>query len=239
MTGDDVPDPTDGPRAAVRWFWSTDRADVLFVREALSSLLVVSMVGLLLFSVSGVWPPLVAVESGSMQPNLQKGDLVFVTEEHRLSPEYASGETGVVPHRTATAHGYEKIGGTGDVIVYEPDGNSRAVPIIHRARFWVDNEENWYDRADESIVAADSCSELRNCPAPHAGFITKGDNNRSNNYYDQSAGLSEPVKPGWVRGTAEYRVPFAGWVRLVISGEATVERPGGAALGGERALGQA
>lgn len=104
------------------------------------------------------------------------------------------------------------------MIVYEPDGNSRAVPIIHRARFWVDNEENWYDRADESIVAADSCSELRNCPAPHAGFITKGDNNRSNNYYDQSAGLSEPVKPGWVRGTAEYRVPFAGWVRLVISG---------------------
>lgn len=84
---------------------------MLFVRDALSSLLVVSMVGLLLFSVSGVWPPLVAVESGSMQPNLQKGDLVFVTEEHRLSPEYASGGTGVVPHRTATAHGYEKIGG--------------------------------------------------------------------------------------------------------------------------------
>jgi len=221
MTGDDTPDPRDGPLDAVRWFLSTDRAGVLFVREAASSALAVGMVGLLLFSVSGVWPPLVAVESGSMQPNMEKGDLVFVMEEHRLSPEFATNDTGVVTVADAREHDYRKFGGDGDVVVFEPDGNAREVPVIHRAHFWVDDGENWYDRADQSIVDAESCEELRNCPAPHAGFITKGDNNVTNGYYDQGIGISGPVKPAWVRGTAEYRVPFLGWVRLTVSGTAS------------------
>jgi signal peptidase len=218
MTGDDAPDPRDGPRAALRWFSTTDRVGVLFVREAASSALAVGMVGLLLFSVSGVWPPLVAVESGSMQPNMEKGDLVFVMEEHRLSPDFATGDTGVVTLADAPDDGYRKFGGTGDVLVYEPNGNGRSTPIIHRAHFWVDAGENWYDRADPDIVDADSCDELRNCPAPHAGFITKGDNEVTNDYYDQASGISSPVKPEWVRGTAEYRVPYLGWVRLTVSG---------------------
>jgi len=221
MTGDDAPDPRDGPRAALRWFRTTDRVGVLFVREAASSALAVGMVGLLLFSVSGVWPPLVAVESGSMQPNMEKGDLVFVMEEHRLSPDFATADTGVVTLADARENNYRKFGGTGDVVVYEPFGNSRATPVIHRAHFWVDDGENWYDRADPDVVEADSCEELRNCPAPHAGFITKGDNAATNGYYDQARGISSPVKPEWVRGTAEYRVPYLGWVRLTVSSATT------------------
>ena len=218
---DDTPDPGDGPRAALRWFLSTDRPGVLFVREAASSALAVGMVGLLLFSVSGVWPPLVAVESGSMQPNMEKGDLVFVMEEHRLSPDFATADTGVVTVADARGHEYRRFGGDGDVVVYQPYGRSGQVPVIHRARFWVDDGENWYDRADQRLVDADSCDELRNCPAPHAGFITKGDNEVTNDYYDQARGISSPVKPAWVRGTAEYRVPFLGWVRLTVSGAAS------------------
>jgi len=84
----------------------------------------------------------------------------------------------------------------------------------------VDDGENWYDRADPAVLDADSCDELRNCPAPHAGFITKGDNEATNDYYDQAKGLSSPVKPEWVRGTAQYRVPYLGWVRLTVSGAA-------------------
>ena len=81
--------------------------------------------------------------------------------------------------------------------------------------------ENWYDRADPAVVDAENCDELRNCPAPHAGFITKGDNEATNDYYDQARGLSSPVKPAWVRGTAEYRIPYLGWVRLTVSRAAT------------------
>lgn len=47
-----------------------------FARDALSTVAVVVAVGAVLFAVSGVWPPMVAVESGSMQPTLERGDLV-------------------------------------------------------------------------------------------------------------------------------------------------------------------
>ncbi|WP_232703327.1 S26 family signal peptidase [Halobacterium wangiae] len=222
--GDDTPDPRGGIRAAASWFLRTDNGVVLFVREAASSALAVGMVGLLLFAVSGVWPPLVAVESGSMQPNMEKGDLVFVMEEQRFSPDYATGETGVVPARTAADENFRKFGSYGDVVVYKPNGNDRQTPVIHRVRFWVDAGENWYDEADDRYVGgADNCQELRNCPAPHAGFITKGDNAVTNDYYDQAKGISEPVRPSWIEGTAEYRIPYLGWVRLTVSGTASIQ----------------
>lgn len=216
--GDDGSNSRDGPRAAVTWFLHTDNPGVLFIREAGSSALAVGMVGMLLFAVSGVWPPLVAVESGSMQPNMEKGDLVFVVEEQRFSPDYAHEKTGVVTHERAVGNDYWKFGGQGDVIVYQRDGRQGTTPVIHRAMFWVNESENWYDEANPEYVDARNCDQLRNCPAPHAGFITKGDNKVTNDYYDQAKGISSPVKPSWVRGTAEYRIPWLGWVRLTVSG---------------------
>ena len=142
--GDDSPDSRGGVRGAASWFLHTDNGVVLFLREAGSSALAVGMVGLLLFAVSGVWPPLVAVESGSMQPNMVKGDLVFVMEEQRFSPEYATGDTGIVTARTGADQNFRKFGGPGDVIVYQPNGNARQTPVIHRVRFWVNDGENWY-----------------------------------------------------------------------------------------------
>jgi len=220
MPADDVPDPRDGPLAAVRWFLRTDDELVVFLREAASTVLAVVIVGLLLFAVSGIWPPLVAVESGSMTPHLQKGDLVFVMEEHRFAPGESVDDTGVVTYAVGARTGYQKFHEPGDVLVYAPDGNNATTPIIHRARFWVNDSENWYAKADPSYVGgADDCDALRNCPAPHAGFVTKGD---ANNVYDQAVGISEPVRPSWIRGTAEVRIPWLGWVRLLVTGDASI-----------------
>ncbi|GAD52931.1 signal peptidase I [Halarchaeum acidiphilum MH1-52-1] len=220
MSDDDVPDPRDGPLAALRWIRRTDNEAVVIAREVVSSALVVALVGLLLFAVSGLWPPLVAVESGSMTPHLQKGDLVFVIEEHRYDGDAGYAHTGVVTHRTGAQTGYATFGEPGDVLVYRPDGNGRATPVIHRARFWVSKGENWYGEANRSYVdGASSCDEVDYCPAPHAGFITKGD---SNGYYDQVRDISSPVKPSWIKGTAAFRVPWLGWVRLAVTGEATL-----------------
>ncbi|ACV11786.1 Signal peptidase I-like protein [Halorhabdus utahensis DSM 12940] len=183
-----------------------------------SSVLIVVLIGALLFATSGVWPPLVAIESPSMEPNIDTGDLVFVMEEHRFSGPGATEESGIVPARAGQETNYRMFNGYGDVIIYQPDGNGEATPIIHRAMFWVAAEENWYDRGDPAAIGnADNCEELANCPAPHAGFITKGDNNR---YYDQVGNqFSGPVKPEWIIGTAEYNVPGLGRVRL-LTGEA-------------------
>lgn len=211
--GGDAPDDT-GPLRWFRWFWRSDHAGVIFAREVATSVLVVIAIGVVLFGVSGIWPPMVAVESGSMSPHMDRGDLVFVMEEHRLAPRAAHDDTGVVPHVTGQSTGYWKFGDYGDVIIYTPDGRSSGPPIIHRAMFWVDAGENWYGRANKTFVRATDCEELRNCPAPHAGFITKGDNYVTNRLYDQAMGISGPVRPSWIRGTAEVRIPWLGYVRL-------------------------
>jgi len=191
----------------------------VFVYDIVNSAVAVLLVGALLFAVSGVWPPMVAVESPSMTPQMKTGDLVFVMEETRFPGEGAHGETGVVTARVGetTDADYRKFERQGDVIVYNPDGRSDTTPIIHRAMFWVNESENWYDKADkQSLGRYSACGNstdeaLPNCPAPHAGFITKGD---ANGRYDQVDQLSGPVKPAWVVGTAEVRIPLLGCIRL-------------------------
>jgi len=210
--------PTDAdPREWLRWFRTTDAEAVVVAREVLTTTAIVVGIGLLLFAVSGIWPPLVAVESGSMQPHMHRTDLIFVMDEHRLVGDAAQAGTGVVTYRAGQRAGYERFGSYGDVVIYRPDGESGRTPIIHRAMFWVEEGENWYDEADPSYVGgADDCEELAHCPAPHAGFITKGDNN---GVYDQAGAYANtgPVRPGWVVGTAELRVPWLGWVRLQMA----------------------
>lgn len=193
-----------------------------YVADLVSSISAVLLVGAFLFAVSGVWPPLVAIESQSMSPNIHTGDLVFVMEEHRFPPDAQHDETGVATAHAASEAGYTQFHKAGDVIVYAPDGNNQTTPIIHRAMFWVEDGENWYDEANtEYIGSARNCEQLANCPAPHAGFITKGD---YNNQYDQAIGLSDPVRPNWVVGTAEMRVPLLGCIRL--SATSAADRPG-------------
>ena len=203
MSGDDGPSSSaDEPPQFVQ-----------YGMDILGSAGAVILVGLLLFAVSGVWPPLVAIESASMDPHIEKGDLVFVMEEERF--EGANAVHGVVTRQRGK--GYVRFEQRGDVIVFEPNGNEGRTPIIHRAMFYVEDDENWYSRAEpEFIGSADNCKQLANCPAPHDGFITKGDNERSNKNYDQigSNPISDPVKPEWVIGTAEYRIPLLGEIRL-------------------------
>ena len=171
-----------------------------FVRDILLILLIVAGIGLVLFDVSGTWPALVAVESGSMEPNLPTYSLVFVVDENRFG--------GWMTQEEAKASGASKIFNEyGDVIVYQPNGMTGVTPIIHRAIAEITKEES----------AAIGFSG----DAAHAGVITKGDNNVTNPYPDQFGsfpgyGISrmEPVKEEWIVGKAVFAIPLIGWVPL-------------------------
>jgi signal peptidase len=184
------------------------------IRDLLVTVLAVLLVGGYLFAISGVWPPMVAIESGSMDPNMEVNDMVFVMESGRFQPENAIGDTGVVPARVGEQAGYEQFGRSGDVIIFEPGGNGAETPIIHRAMFWVEEGENWCEMADPAYLGRFEPSDA-NCEAPHDGFITKGD---ANPRYDQASygESSQPVKPEWIVGTAELRFPRLGWFRLQL-----------------------
>ncbi len=212
----------DDLRGWLRWFRTVDSGPMLYVRDLLTSVLIVLVIGATLFAVSGVWPPMVAIESGSMEPNMERGDLVFVVDNERFVPDGAietdEHTTGVVPADVAQTRERTKFGAHGDVIVFRPNGNPGRTPVIHRAMLWVEAGENWHDRADsDALGGAEDCSELEHCPAPHAGFITKGDNELTNANYDQTTRLSAPIRPEWIVGTAELRVPYLGHVRLILS----------------------
>jgi signal peptidase len=203
-----------------RRVWTATDGPLLLLREVGFSFGIVLLIGLLLFSVSGVWPPMVAVESESMEPNIDKYDLIIVTEPGRFAPEMAD-ETGVVTAQSVSESVYESFDGAGSVVVYE-NPESFGPPVIHRAHFYVEAGENWYDQANPDYITADSCDELDQCPAPHAGYITKGDNNESNAQYDQANGIAPVVKPEWVSGIAHVRIPRVGYIRLALTGAASV-----------------
>lgn len=223
----DGPDPTHSP---LRWVLRTDDERVVFLRDVLSSVATVVLIALLLFAISGIWPPLVAVQSGSMEPHMHRGDLVFLMDEQRFPPDDAVAGTGVVTHRTGQETGYWSFGDYGNVVVYRPDGGG-GTPIIHRTRFYVEAGDDWVARAhDEYLGGVDTCAETATCPAPHDGFITKGDDNAE---YDQVGGQSTVVKPSWIEGRAKVRVPFLGYVRLwLVSSGPPAQLGGPSSIGG-------
>jgi len=211
-----VPDPSENP---IGWFRRTDNEAVIVFKDVASSVGIVVVIGLVLFGVSGVWPPLVAIESASMNPHMEKGDLVFIMEEDRLEPDAAVDGTGVVTYQQGKEAGYKTFGSYGDVIVFQPNGGTDT-PIIHRAMFYVEEGENWYEKADKDHIDADSCEEIDACSADHSGFVTKGDNPQTNRQYDQ-VDRYQIVKPEWIKGTAEVRLPWLGCIRLEFSGTAS------------------
>jgi signal peptidase len=142
----------------------------------------------------GLWTPMVAVESGSMVPNIKIGDIVLVEGADRNT---------VLTFMEGKQSDYSSFDEYGDVILYKPYGRDGVTPIIHRAMYYVEKGEPlWNDGP----------------PAPHAGYITKGDNNTS---YDQRGSISylQPVKKEWIIGVACFdNVPLLGCVSLIPRG---------------------
>jgi len=99
-----------------------------------------------------VWPPLVVVESSSMQHGhtssavgvIDTGDLVLV--------QTAPAPSDVVTYLEGRASGYTTYGDYGDVIIFRIYARPGATPIIHRAIMYV--TPNGTDAADVPDLAA-------------------------------------------------------------------------------------
>jgi signal peptidase I len=145
--------------------------------------------------VFGLWTPMVAVESGSMEPHMQIGDIIFMKSIDR---------TNVVTNEVGKELGYKSFEEYGNVILYRPYGREGVTPIIHRAMYRVEAGEPMWEGGP---------------PAPYSGYITKGDNVVTNSHYDQEGQISYlmPVKDEWIIGTAQYRIPYLGYIRLIFS----------------------
>jgi len=131
-----------GIREKIQVFRTSDHWAVSLARDILWVVAVVGCIALALYLICGTWPAVVTVESGSMEPHMNIGDLVVVVAPDRFGDLQTWDE--------AHATGYQKFGDYGDVIIYRPNGQtdfwaqigllplSSQHPIIHRAMTWVD-----------------------------------------------------------------------------------------------------
>lgn len=119
----------------------------------------------------------ITMESESMNPHIRVGDNIFVDNQSQI-----------ITYETGKKTSYKSFDDFGDVIIYKPFGKENKF-VIHRAMYYVEKGETmWADGP----------------PAPNAGYITKGDNSRTNPSFDQQGGISynQPVKKEWIIGVA-------------------------------------
>jgi signal peptidase I len=169
--------------------WVSLGKDLLLVVAVLITFMVLSKL------VLGLWTPMVAVESESMDPHIQIGDIVFMKSIDRVN---------VTTNEEGKNLGYKSFEDYGDVILYRPQGQEGVTPIIHRAMYRV--------KAGEPMWVGGPIAQ-------YSGYITKGDNVVTNQYFDQEGDISYymPVKDEWIIGTAKYRIPYLGYIRLLLS----------------------
>jgi len=186
-----------GLKNIVKYFKESDS----FLAGLLRDLIFVLTVVVIFASVSkialGLYTPMVAVESGSMIPHIQIGDIIFVESINR---------TEIITNEAGKKVNYSSFDEYGDVILYKPRGMEETTPIIHRAMYYVNESEPMWPGGPL---------------APHAGYITKGDNSRTNAAYDQQGSIShlQPIKKEWVIGKARFgRVPLLGCISLIPRG---------------------
>ena len=165
----------------------------------------VVVVFLLTFAYSGNWPPMVVIESGSMEHDnnplyedpgythigtIDTGDLVIVKK---------AGKGDIVTYLQGKKTDYKKYGDYGDVIVYYKNGIKEkdglpVTPVIHRAMAWVevleepqdmdgdgDLEYYYIPEVDTYFGSEIHFSEIGLSNGAHlknlenSGYITKGD----------------------------------------------------------------
>jgi len=188
-------------RTLVAQFRESDHWAVSLARDLIWIVTVVGGVALALYLICGTWPAVVTIESQSMMPHMNVGDLVVVVQKDR----YGTFETWADGNISGTT----KFQDYGDVIIYKPNGLTSVHPIIHRAIQYVD---------DEPVSEIKGLKLLKNYTPPHEGYITWGDNNprpdQGLNY--PGIGIIEPVKEDWVIGKALFSVPLVGYLPLHI-----------------------
>jgi len=62
---------------------TSENPGIAFAREIIWVVAVVAGIALVLYLASGTWPAVVTIESESMEPHMNVGDLVFVVDEDR------------------------------------------------------------------------------------------------------------------------------------------------------------
>lgn len=162
-------------------FWVELLNDLVFVAAVMLVIMLGSYITLGVFGV-----PAVSVVSGSMEPNMKIADLIIFQSPDR---------TRIVTYQEGFNSDFFSFNDFGNVIIYGRYGNKKD-RIIHRAMYRVDEGDPMWPGGP---------------PAPHPGYITKGDHNSMIDQKSPSISYHEPVREEWVIGVSKWRIPLVGY----------------------------
>ncbi len=224
-------------------------------KDIIISVIIVAILFLALYAYAQTWPPIVVIESSSMQHGdlsqigiVDTGDIVIVKKVY--SPE------DVVSYVEGRVSGYMSYGDYGDVVIYSCNGKL----IIHRAMLYLHwNGHEWKIRGFENgnypswlhvtkdyisikdvgfkkkvVVINIDKNHLDPNKVGKDGFITMGDNNLARyggSAYDQSSAggfipiCQKLVDYDMIVGVARGEIPWIGALKLYLTGTNTDEIP--------------
>jgi len=106
---------------------------LLLLRDVgIAALAVVVVIGGV-FAYSGTWPPMVVIESSSMQHANDRSFLGVIDTGDLTLVKKVGGDSEIVTYMQGARTGYQTYGTFGDVIIYSKNGHFELTPIIHRA----------------------------------------------------------------------------------------------------------
>lgn len=109
-----------------------------------------------LFSYTRTWPPMVAVESGSMQHANETSSIGVIDTGDLILVQAVSSRSDITTYLEGRASEFSTYGDYGDVIVFRDPSEPRSLPIIHRAIAFVrwNASANGYDVPDLARLPA-------------------------------------------------------------------------------------
>lgn len=106
---------------------------VNLLRDLAIAFLLVAIVMAALFAYTRVWPPMVVVESESMQHDISQSSVGVIDTGDIVLVQNAPRAQDVTTYAAGRASGYATYGDFGDVIIFRVPGQEGRIPIIHRA----------------------------------------------------------------------------------------------------------
>jgi len=208
------------------------------VHDVVVAVIVVMIIVTGIYAYTSTWPPVVVVESGSMQHSMETSSLGVIDTGDIVMVKKVDSVDDITPWSVGKIEDYSTYGEYGDVIIYDKNGEG-GTPVIHRAIVFIHHNEtvggtHYFDVPEWNIYhnhTIDYYIEELNVqieyrpPRGHDGFLTKGDNKVTNRRIDQQSGISdingrivEQVSIEWVIGVARGEVPWFGLIKLNLNG---------------------
>jgi len=182
-------------KLSIKKILSLDKINKLLTNKSTAYIITLLSIFMVLYVMFGSFMPITAVVSESMSPNIERGDVLLYEDISRIDKIWTY---------TSAEGRYKSFNDYGDVIMFRQYGKDDTMNVVHRAIRYV-------NKGDEMWPGGPNAS--------HAGYVTKGDNKVTNKLYDQQTSISrlQPIKQEWIVGVARYKIPYIGYVRLILS----------------------